>query len=223
MLGVKRVLSTAYQPQTDGQTEMTNQVLEGHLRTFVNYDKNDWYQLLPLAEPAYNNWATHAHQMTPFFANYRFHPQGQLMKEREAQNPGVTLYVHWTQAIHRQAKQTLENTRESMKKVLQQKSDGTTQHRGKRLANVACKEHTYQTTIREGEPETVRPFQSVRKEGKLGIQVRTIAAVENSFCVSRFAIGTVSSLEPTKSQTTPTRPRRDQGGFRVGGRKDCQE
>jgi len=41
MLGVKRSMSRAYHPQTDGQTERTNQVLEGCLRTFVNYDQND--------------------------------------------------------------------------------------------------------------------------------------------------------------------------------------
>jgi len=41
MLGVKRPMSTVYQPQTDGQTERTNQVLEGYLRTFVNYDQDD--------------------------------------------------------------------------------------------------------------------------------------------------------------------------------------
>jgi len=60
MLGVKRRMSTAYHPQTDGQTERTSQVLEGYLRMFVNYDQNDWYQLLPLAEHAYNNSAINA-------------------------------------------------------------------------------------------------------------------------------------------------------------------
>ena len=94
MLGVTRPLSTAYHPQTDGQTERTNQVLEGYLRTFVNYDQNDWYQLLPLAEHTYNNSATNAHKMTPFFANYGFHPQTEWMKEREAQNARATLYAH---------------------------------------------------------------------------------------------------------------------------------
>ena len=54
-LNIKRRMSTAYHPQTDGQTERTNQVLEGYLRNFVNYDQNDWYQLLPLADHAYNN------------------------------------------------------------------------------------------------------------------------------------------------------------------------
>ena len=69
-LNIKRKMSTAYHPQTDGQTESVNQVLGGYLRIFVNYDQNDWYNLLPLAEFAYNNSATSAHGMRPFFANY---------------------------------------------------------------------------------------------------------------------------------------------------------
>ena len=54
-LNIKRRMSTAYHPQTDGQTERTNQLLEGYIRNFVNYDQNDSYQLLALAEDAYNN------------------------------------------------------------------------------------------------------------------------------------------------------------------------
>ena len=65
-LGIKRKMSTAYHPQTDGQTERTNQVLEGYLHNFVNYDQNDLYQLLPLAEYAYNNSKASAHKLTPF-------------------------------------------------------------------------------------------------------------------------------------------------------------
>jgi len=59
-------MSTAYHPQTDRQTERTNQVLGRYLHNFVNYDQNDWYQLLPLAEYAYNNSKTSADKLTPF-------------------------------------------------------------------------------------------------------------------------------------------------------------
>ena len=114
-------MSKAYHPQTDGETERTNQVLQGYILTFVNYDQHDWYQLLPLAEHADNNSATNAHKMTPFFANYGFDPQTEWMKEREAHNPGETMYAQWMQDIHRQGKQTLENTRESMKKYYDRK------------------------------------------------------------------------------------------------------
>ena len=81
ILGVKRRMSMAYHPETDAQTERTYQVEEGNLPTFVNYDQNDWYQLLPLAEHAYNNLATNAHKRTPFFAKYGFHTETEWMKE----------------------------------------------------------------------------------------------------------------------------------------------
>ena len=56
--GIKLRMSTAYHPQSDRQTARTKQVLEGYLRNFVNYDENDWYQLLPLDEYPYNNSKT---------------------------------------------------------------------------------------------------------------------------------------------------------------------
>ena len=46
--------------------------------------------------------------MTPFFANYGFHPQTEWMKERQAHNPGATIYAHLMQDIHQHAKQSLE-------------------------------------------------------------------------------------------------------------------
>jgi len=116
LLGIKHKMSTAYHPQTDGQTERTNQTLEGYLRNFVNYDQNDWYELLRLAEYAYNNSTTNAHGMSPFDANYGLYPQTEWMKEREAQNPGAGLYKHWMQVTHQQARKGLEQTREERSK-----------------------------------------------------------------------------------------------------------
>jgi len=81
LLGIKRKTLTAYHPQTDGQKERTKQVLEGYLRNFVNYDQEDLYQLLPLAEFGYNNSATNAQQMLPFFANYGYHSETEWMRE----------------------------------------------------------------------------------------------------------------------------------------------
>jgi len=65
--------STAFHPQTDGQTERMNQTLEAYLHIFCNYDQNDWFELLPLAEFAYHNAVQESTRMSPFFANYGFH------------------------------------------------------------------------------------------------------------------------------------------------------
>ena len=74
-LDVRLRKSTAFHPQTDGQTERVNQSLEQYLLQYCNYEQDNWYDLLPLAEYAYNNSATTATQMSPFFANYGFHPR----------------------------------------------------------------------------------------------------------------------------------------------------
>ena len=47
-------MSTAFHPQTDGQTERQNRTLEETLRAYVSYEQDDWDQLLTAAELAYN-------------------------------------------------------------------------------------------------------------------------------------------------------------------------
>jgi len=61
LLGIKLASSTAWHPQTDGQTERVNQELDQYLRLFVNERQDDWYDLLPLAEFQHNN---HIHSAT---------------------------------------------------------------------------------------------------------------------------------------------------------------
>jgi hypothetical protein len=73
-LGIKLNLSTAYHPETDGQTKRLNQVLEQYLHIYVDYLQDNWAPLLPLAEFAYNNAEHSAMKLTPFFANKGFHP-----------------------------------------------------------------------------------------------------------------------------------------------------
>jgi transposase InsO family protein len=55
LLGIKLAMSMAYHPQTDGQTEHINQVLEGYLCTFTSRRQDDWDNLLPTGEFQYNN------------------------------------------------------------------------------------------------------------------------------------------------------------------------
>src|SRR5882724_230173 len=75
LLDIKANLSTAYHPETDGQMECVNQILEQYLRVYINYQQDDWVNLLPLAEFAYNNTSQSATMVTPFFANKGFHPK----------------------------------------------------------------------------------------------------------------------------------------------------
>jgi transposase InsO family protein len=68
---LRRRLSTAFHPQTDGQTERQNQTLETYLRIFANDEQDNWASLLPLAEFAYNNSVHSATNLTPFSVVYK--------------------------------------------------------------------------------------------------------------------------------------------------------
>jgi hypothetical protein len=67
--------STAYHPQTDGQTEQMNQVLEDYLCHFVSYNQMDWSDKLDLAEFSLNNLHSSSSGVSPFFFVHGYHPR----------------------------------------------------------------------------------------------------------------------------------------------------
>ena len=67
-LGNKLNFSTTYHPQTDGQTERVNQVLEDMLRMYVMDKPSKWEDYLHLVEFAYNNGHQASLGMSPFEA-----------------------------------------------------------------------------------------------------------------------------------------------------------
>jgi hypothetical protein len=75
LLGIQMKLSTAYHPQTDGQTERMNQEIEQYLRMFVSQRQEDWPEWIAIVEFSYNNKIHTAMQVTPFFVNYGYHPR----------------------------------------------------------------------------------------------------------------------------------------------------
>ena len=66
LLGSKQLLSTAFHPQTDGQTERVNRVLEDLLSNYVGGRQDDWDEYLAAAEFAINNSYHSSTGSTPF-------------------------------------------------------------------------------------------------------------------------------------------------------------
>lgn len=74
-MGLNHKMSTAFHPQTDGQTERLNQSMETYLRSYVNKEQNNWVEMLPLAQFAHNSAKNETTSVSPFFANYGFEPE----------------------------------------------------------------------------------------------------------------------------------------------------
>ena len=70
VMGTQLSMSTAFHPQTDGQSERTIQILEDMLRACTLDLKGSWEEHLPLVEFAYNNSYQASIQMAPYEALY---------------------------------------------------------------------------------------------------------------------------------------------------------
>jgi hypothetical protein len=118
LLGVKHKMSSAFHPQTDGQTERVNRVLEEYLRHYVNPSHDDWDEWLPLAEFAYNNSVHEATGETPFFLNYGVHPRlpGAVRTQAKSVPAAAEFAERLTQIIDK-AKERLEAARQRAMRI----------------------------------------------------------------------------------------------------------
>jgi len=116
LLGIQPRMSTAFHPQTDGQTEWLNQTIEAYLRAFVSKEQNNWASLLPMAEFAYNNSVTTGNGVTPFYANYGFHPATMDPPAAGSFNPASTVYAHWMQTVHEESRRGSKAAQDRMRR-----------------------------------------------------------------------------------------------------------
>ena len=116
MLGIETKLSTAYHPETDGQTERTNQKLEQYLRMYVNHRQNNWAKWLATAEFAFNNKVHTATKMSPFQTNYGREPRMGFDIRKKEKNEKAEEFVKEMKERHEEAKAALVKLQEEMKR-----------------------------------------------------------------------------------------------------------
>ena len=115
LMGIKANRSTAFHPQTDGQTERMNSVLEQYLRMYTDFQQSDWASLLPMAEFAYNNSKHSATTLSPFFANYGYHPRMSLLPPSlDSSVPAADSYVDRLRETHVTLQRELLKARKAM-------------------------------------------------------------------------------------------------------------
>jgi len=83
---------------------------------FVSKEQDDWVRLLPMAEFAYNNSTTTGNGMSPFYANYSFHPAAMDPASMEPLNPASQVYAHWMHAMHDESRKGLDDAQERMRR-----------------------------------------------------------------------------------------------------------
>jgi len=106
-LGIQQNLSTAFHPQTDGQTERMNAWIEQYLRPWTSGKPSAWSQLLPIAEFAHNSWKHDVARKSLHELLIRIKPQV-ILKHLEGPVPAAEARLR-----------LLDESRQSAQKLLQ--------------------------------------------------------------------------------------------------------
>jgi len=116
LLGIQTKLSTAYYPQTDGQTERINQELKQYLRVFIGHRQEQWLDWLGTAEFTYNNKIHTATKTLPFKVNYGQDPRMGFEGRRKGKYKAAGKFIKRMKKIQEKAKAVLGKVQEEMKK-----------------------------------------------------------------------------------------------------------
>jgi hypothetical protein len=108
-------MSTAYHPQTDGQTERANRVVIDTLRNYCDEVQTTWDEHLPLVEFALNNAVNASTQMSPFYAVYGLHPRTPAMRLVDNTVPSARQYAENLDSRMQRAKRCVQAAQERMK------------------------------------------------------------------------------------------------------------
>lgn len=104
--------STAFHPQTDGQVERINALLEDYLRHYVSLEQTDWAHWLALAEFSYNNTPSASTKCSPFFAIHGFHPRFNSLVA-SSNIPAADEFVAHLQNVQNQLVENLTRAKEA--------------------------------------------------------------------------------------------------------------
>jgi len=124
LLQVKLNLSTAFHPETDGQTERVNPTREEYFRSYCSYQQDDWVSLLAFAEHVYNTSMSESTKASPFEINYGFSPQtpwSGIVLDNKGIHPDSELVVKDWEGTWQEIRETIKQAQERQRKWHDQK------------------------------------------------------------------------------------------------------
>lgn len=121
LMGTRLMLSSAYHPQTDGQTERVNQCLEIYLRCVVGEEPKSWKAWLAQAELWYNTSFHTALGCSPFYALYGHQPNLGTLSAEQQSSSSVSETVEHLQTQRELLKEHLARALNRMKLMADKK------------------------------------------------------------------------------------------------------
>ncbi|KAJ9534862.1 hypothetical protein QJQ45_017255 [Haematococcus lacustris] len=166
-------MSSAYHPETDGQTERANRIIEEMLRHYVDENHSDWADHLPWVEFAINNSWHKTVRNSPFFLNYGQHPLTPAVMDLPRKVPKAAEFVEGIEKAVRKAKHCWRVAQQRMKALVDGKRREVSYHPGAQvlLSTVNMRNNQNEQGVRKLKPRYVGPFTVLRMIGKVAVQL----------------------------------------------------
>ena len=132
LTGVKQKLSTAYHPQTDGNTEILNQYIDQRLRPFINHFQDNWSDLLPAMDFAQAILPHDSTGLAPYELEFGYKPRLHFDWEhrtKKSPTPREQLTREEAQQFAKRAYDAVEFARKHLEKAQQRQSQQANKHR----------------------------------------------------------------------------------------------
>ncbi len=192
LLQIKANASTAYHPQTDGQTEQVNQEVKKYLRIFINHLQNDWVEWLSLTAFAHNNHVHSATGKSPFEVNYGYNAN--ILPGAKPQAPFRMPRVHHLcfrhTEIHEEAKRALEKAADQMKAQYNKKKQPAIEYQKGDKVWLDTTNLNPPTTKEKTRWQTHRSISHCRKERSISVHT------ENSRWIGAFTPHSMNHSSP---------------------------
>lgn len=190
LAGTKLRMSTAYHPQTDGQTEVVNRCIEQFLRCFVHHHPNQWSSFIPWAEYWYNTTFHASTGTTPFQALYgRPPPPIPAYEVGSALNGELDEQLAERDELLLELKQHLATANSRMKQVADSKRRELTFQIGDWVL-LRIQPYRQKTLFRRSSQKLSHryygPFQIEAKHGEVAYRLSLPPRYTDTPCFSRF-------------------------------------
>jgi transposase InsO family protein len=166
-LGITHALTTAYHPQSNGQTERANQEVEKHLRLFTNARHDDWVAHLPTAEFVLNSRVHSAHQMTPFEVMYGYRPDFTVPVGPPTKFPAIDTRLRDLREVRNEAEAALRMEKRTQKETFEANKPAPHPFAPGDMVWLSSKDIALTSPSRKLAPRQLGPYKVLQRTGEL--------------------------------------------------------